>query len=147
MADPVRSAEPRVIVVDDDAGSRDAMALTLSKGGFATEAFDDARRALEFLQRTPTVRAVVTDLKMPGMDGLALTRAIVDRKMDVGVLLVTAFGSIESAVEAMRLGAEDFIPKPVDLFLLRKKVAQALEKREVEQERKESASGSTTSRR
>jgi DNA-binding NtrC family response regulator len=134
LADSTRVPDPKVLVIDDDAGSRAAMALAISKGGLPTESFDDARRALEFLQRTPSVRAVVTDLKMPGMDGLAFVRAVVDRKMDVGLLLVTAFGTIETAVEAMRVGADDYLTKPVDLFVLREKVRSAVEKREMKNE-------------
>ncbi|RMH23107.1 MAG: sigma-54-dependent Fis family transcriptional regulator [Acidobacteria bacterium] len=126
--------QPQVIVVDDETGSRESMAIALEKAGFVVRTFDDARLALELLAETPSVRVVVSDLRMPDMDGLAFIKEVRDRGLDVGIILVTAYGSVESAVEAMRLGADDYLTKPVDLYELRKRVENQLEKRRLRDE-------------
>ena len=71
---------------------------------------------------------------MPGMDGLAFLNEVRERKIDLGVILVTAYGSIESAVEAMRVGADDYLTKPVDLYELRKRVMNLIEKQQLKEE-------------
>ena len=125
---------PQVLVIDDETGSRESMAIAIEKAGFEVRTFDDARRALEFLQETPGVRLAVCDLRMPKMDGLGFLEAIREREFDLSVMLVTGFGSIESAVEAMRVGADDYLTKPVDLYELRKRVRNLLENRELKEE-------------
>src|SRR3569832_1653110 len=100
--------KPLVLVIDDETGSRESMAIALEKAGLAVRTFDDARKALEFLEENDTARLAVCDLKMPGMDGLGFLNEIRERKYDLGFILVTAYGSIESAVEAMRVGADDY---------------------------------------
>src|SRR5690606_631221 len=95
--------------------------------------FDDARKALDFLDQNTSVQLVLCDLRMPGgMDGLAFLQEVRRREFDLSVILVTGFGSIESAVEAMRVGADDYLTKPVDLFELRKRVKTRLERRQLE---------------
>jgi len=126
--------QPRVIVVDDETGSRESMAIALEKAGYVVRTFDDARQALEYLNVQDSVRVVVSDLRMPDMDGIAFIQQVRARGLDVGVLLVTAFGSVESAVEAMRVGADDYLTKPVDLYELRRRVESQLEKRRLEEE-------------
>jgi DNA-binding NtrC family response regulator len=127
-------AEPMVVVVDDETGSRESMAIALERAGWPTRTFDEAGKALEFLEHAPSVRLAICDLRMPVMDGLAFLNEIRQRDLDVAVLLVTAFGSIESAVEAMRVGADDYLTKPVDLYELRKRVANLLENRHLKEE-------------
>ena len=129
MADPTR-----VIVVDDETGSRESMAIAIEKAGFAVRTFDDANAALEYLADRPSVRVVVSDLRMPDMDGIAFIQEIRTRELDVSVVLVTAYGSVESAVEAMRVGADDYLTKPVDLYELRRRVEGQLEKRQLKEE-------------
>jgi len=125
------SAEAQVLVIDDDTGSREAMAIAIEKAGWPVERFDDAARALEYLDETNSAELAICDLRMPGMDGLAFLQEVRRREHDLSVLLVTAFGSIESAVEAMRVGADDYLTKPVDLYELRKKVTTHLERRQL----------------
>ena len=110
--------KPLVLVIDDETGSRESMAIAIEKAGLAVRTFDDARRALEFLEETEGVRLAVCDLRMPGMDGVAFLKEVRERKLDLGVILVTGYGTIESAVEAMRVGADDYLTKPVDLLAL-----------------------------
>ena len=126
--------KPLVLVIDDETGSRESMAIALEKAGLAVRTFDDARKALEFLDENDHARLAVCDLRMPGMDGLAFLQEVRERKLDLGVMLVTAYGSIESAVEAMRVGADDYLTKPVDLYELRQRVMNLIEKQQLKEE-------------
>jgi two-component system response regulator AtoC len=123
-----------VLVIDDETGSRESMAIAIEKAGLAVRTFDDARNALEFLDENDGVRLAVCDLRMPGTDGLAFLAEVRERKYDIGVILVTGYGSIESAVEAMRVGADDYLTKPVDLYELRKRVMNLIEKEQLKEE-------------
>jgi len=123
------AVEPQVLIIDDETGSRESMAIAIEKAGIAVRTFDDARKALEYLEETSTPQLAVCDLRMPGLDGLGFLQEIRGRGIDLAVLLVTGFGSIESAVEAMRVGADDYLTKPVDLYELRKRVMTHLDKR------------------
>jgi len=101
----------RVLVVDDDPGMREGMALSLKRSGFVTEQARSGEDALR-MTRPGAFDAVVTDLRMTGMDGLQLTARLKALDSALPVLLVTAFGSLDTAREAMRLGAFDFLSKP-----------------------------------
>lgn len=125
---------PQVIVIDDETGSRESMAIAIEKAGLSVRTFDDAGEALQFLQETPGVRLAVTDLRMPQMDGIGFINAVREQELDLAVVLVTGYGSIESAVEAMRVGADDYLTKPVDLYELRKRVRNLLENRQLKEE-------------
>lgn len=106
MANPLR-----VLVVDDDPGMRDGMAMSLKRAGFVTEQAKSGEEALR-MTRPGAFDAVVTDLRMIGMDGLQLTARLKALDPGMPVLLVTAFGSLDTAREAMRLGAFDYLSKP-----------------------------------
>jgi len=125
---------PQVLVIDDETGSRESMAIAIEKAGLGVRTFDDARKALEYLQERPEVRLAITDLRMPGMDGIGFIEEVRERELDLGIILVTGYGTIESAVEAMRVGADDYLTKPVDLYELRKRVRNLLENRELKEE-------------
>ncbi|HEX4496038.1 MAG TPA: sigma-54 dependent transcriptional regulator [Thermoanaerobaculia bacterium] len=120
-------------MIDDETGSRESMAIALEKAGLSVRTFDDARKALEFLDENEA-RLAVCDLRMPGMDGLAFLHEVRERKIDLNIMLVTAYGSIESAVEAMRVGADDYLTKPVDLYELRKRAMNLIEKQQLKEE-------------
>ena len=128
------SDTPSVLVIDDETGSRESMALAIEKTGLGVRTFDDAREALKYLQENPGVRLAVCDLRMPGMDGLGFLGEVRDNDLDLAVVLVTGYGSIESAVEAMQVGADDYLTKPIDLYELRKRVMNLLENRELKEE-------------
>lgn len=111
------------------------MAIAIERAGFTVRTFDDARKALEYLHTHPDVAELaVCDLRMPDMDGLAFINEVRQREIDLAIILVTGYGSIESAVEAMRQGADDYLTKPVDLYELRQRVRNHLEKRELKEE-------------
>ncbi|MCL4809181.1 MAG: response regulator, partial [Thermoanaerobaculia bacterium] len=118
--------EPLVLVVDDDAGSRRAMALTLTTDGRRVEEFGDADSALSRAVDDPSVGLVVTDLKMPGKTGIELATELAAARPDVSVLLVTAFGDIETLVKAKDLGTVDYVAKPVARDDLRLRASAAL---------------------
>ena len=125
---------PEVIVIDDEMGSRESMAIAVEKAGFTVRTFDEAEKALDFLARESGVRLAICDLRMPGMDGLGFLEAVRTREIELSVILVTGFGSIESAVEAMQVGADDYLTKPVDLYELRRRVRNLMENRELKEE-------------
>ena len=126
--------EPLVLVIDDETGSRESMAIALEKAGLKVRTFDDARRALEYLDTDPGAGLVVSDLKMPDMGGIEFLRTVRERDYDLAVILVTGFGSLETAVEALRVGADDYLTKPVDLYELRKRVKNLIENRQLKEE-------------
>jgi two-component system response regulator AtoC len=125
---------PLVLVIDDETGSRESMAIAIEKAGLAVRTVDEAKKALEYLDENDGARVAVCDLRMPGMDGLAFLNEVRERKYDLGVIFVTGYGSIESAVEAMRVGADDYLTKPVDLYELRKRVMNLIEKEQLREE-------------
>lgn len=126
-------ADSQVWVIDDETGSREAMAVALERGGYSVRTFDDARRALGQLEESEDPRVVVCDLRMPGLDGLHFLAEVRQKQLPISVIVVTAFGSIESAVEAMRAGADDYLTKPVDLYELRRRVANQVDRQRLQQ--------------
>ena len=101
----------RVCVVDDKALMRDSLAATLIQEDHAVEAFEDPRDALA-AARTSGFDVVVTDLSMPEMDGISLLKTLRGSGVETPVIVMTAYGSVATAVEAMKLGAYDYIQKP-----------------------------------
>ncbi len=118
----------RIVIVDDDPGVRQATTRALEKSGFLVTPFADGVEALAFLREHPDTELVVTDLRMPGIDGLEVLRRSREMIPDVGVLMITAYASLETAVGAMRFGAQDYIEKPVDIDILRARVSTLVEK-------------------
>lgn len=117
-----------VFFIDDEKAIRDSLRQGLELAGFACQDFDRAQKALDLL--TPEFPGIVlSDVKMPGLDGLELQRAVHLLDPDLPVVLVTAHGDINMAVEAIRAGAYDFIEKPFDPELILDLVRRALEKR------------------
>jgi DNA-binding NtrC family response regulator len=123
----------KILVVDDEAILRDAMAEALRRAGHDVDAFDSGRPAMERLAQG-SCDLVISDLRMPGMDGMAVLEEVGRLSPDVPVILVTAHGTVERAVEAMKKGAYDFIIKPFNLDELEILVARALEHRHLEVE-------------
>ena len=114
----VRDGKPltrhsRVLVVDDHASARTAVADVLEHAGYEVAACSSATEALNRLC-AERFEVVITDLQMPGMDGLELVRELQQRRAAVEVLMITAHASVASAVDAMRLGAFDYLEKPFD---------------------------------
>src|SRR5919201_5060275 len=114
----------RVLVVDDEQSLRKVLAATLQREGYEVTVCGDGEEAISSLERDGA-DVVVTDLVMPRMDGLSLLRKVVSRHPDVPVIVITAHGKIDSAVEAMKAGAFDFIAKPFDHGELKAIIAKA----------------------
>ncbi len=102
----------KILVVDDDDSLRRVVQFQLQKEGFTVSVAANGRKALEEIEANPP-DLVLTDLKMPGLSGLDLLKAVKSRYPEMTVILMTAFGTIENAVEAMKAGAFDYIIKPV----------------------------------
>ncbi|MGO4209534.1 sigma-54-dependent transcriptional regulator [Terriglobus sp. YAF25] len=108
----------KVLIVEDEPNARTGLAELVASWGYRTDVAGDGLEGLEKIQQwAPSI--VITDLRMPRMDGLELLDRISELQTKVAVIMVTAQGSIESAVEAMRIGAYDFIQKPIDPVRLR----------------------------
>ncbi|PRB80427.1 sigma-54 dependent transcriptional regulator [Pseudomonas sp. MYb185] len=114
---------PRILLVEDDRALREALADTLALGGYDYLEAADGEAALAVLQRE-SVAMVVSDVNMPGMDGHALLRALRERHPQLPVLLMTAYGTVQNAVSAMREGAVDYLVKPFEPAALLALVAQ-----------------------
>jgi DNA-binding NtrC family response regulator len=105
------SAPARILIVDDEEHIRKILTIMLSKKGYETQTAQGGKEALEKI-RASAFDAVITDMRMSGMDGLELLAAIKDYDPELIVLVVTAFSSVDNAIEAMRKGAYDYISKP-----------------------------------
>lgn len=123
----------RVLVVDDEENLRRVTQMKLQQAGYEAMTASDGQQALEVLARNPH-DLIITDLKMPGMSGMDLLRRVREDYPEIIVVVVTAFGTIESAVEAMKLGAHDYIIKPVNADALRLVVSRALEHHRLREE-------------
>ncbi len=111
-------AHEKVLIVEDEENERTGLAELVSSWGYRVETARDGQEGLETsLQFTPSI--VVTDIKMPRMGGIELLQQLSEQAGAMAVIMVTAQGSIESAVEAMRVGAYDYITKPIDTARLR----------------------------
>lgn len=115
----------RILVVDDEPQIRELLASALRRERYQVAVHDDARQALRDLERRPA-DVLITDLRMPGMNGLELIQAAKDLRASLGSILITAFASTETAVQALRYGADDYLTKPFGLDDLRKVVKRVL---------------------
>ena len=121
----------KVLIVEDEAHARTGLTELVASWGFRAECAADGVEGLERVRQwSPGI--VVTDLKMPRMDGMELLARIRELQQRVVVIMLTAQGSIESAVEAMRMGAYDYIPKPVDPVRLKTILQNASRQREAD---------------
>jgi len=126
-------AKARVLVVDDEKSMRDLLSITLEKEGYDVLTAAGGEAAIEALRRDVT-DAVITDLRMPKVDGLQVLRAAKEISPDVAVIVITAVASTETAVEAMKLGAYDYITKPFKLDEVSLIVRNALERKRLRDE-------------
>jgi DNA-binding NtrC family response regulator len=126
-------SRPHILVVEDDESLRRVTQVQLEQAGYEVATAANGDEALAMLARAPQ-DLVITDLRMPGLGGMQLLRRIKAEHPEVIVIVVTAFGTIESAVEAMKLGAYDYLTKPVHADALRLIVGRALEHHRLRQE-------------
>jgi DNA-binding NtrC family response regulator len=124
-----------IFVVDDDDGSREAMARALARVGHDVHQYAAADEALARLEADDPVDVIVSDVRMPGMDGYELLRHVRSLRPELPFLLVTAFGEVKDAVTAItEEGADDYLTKPVEMQELRKRVQLHLDRRVLRRE-------------
>ena len=124
---------PRILVVDDERSMRELLAIVLRREGYEVLLAENGRAAIDLLEREP-VDLLISDIKMPDLSGVDVLRAAKQIDQDILGIMITAFASTESAVEAMRLGACDYLSKPFDIDLLKMKVREKIENRQLRQE-------------
>jgi len=122
----VDNSKIKILVVDDEQGLCAGLQEGLRREGYLVDAANDAATAVKLASQS-LYNLVISDVKMPGVGGLELLAQIRERSRDTLFILMTAFSTVENAVEAMRLGAYDYLPKPIDLKRLRLQVQKALE--------------------
>ena len=120
----------RILVVDDEEHLRRMMRITLEASGYTVTEAADGDEGLKLFGDGTSFDATLLDQRMPGMDGLEVLRRMKQQRPDAVVIMVTAYGTIELAVDAMKLGATDFVRKPMIPDTVRNAVAAALAKRE-----------------
>jgi two-component system response regulator PilR (NtrC family) len=132
--EPAIDARPaRILVVDDERSMRELLAIVLRREGYEVLLAENGRAAIETLEREP-VDILISDIKMPDLSGVEVLRAAKQIDKNILGIMITAFASTETAVEAMRLGACDYLSKPFDVDLLRMKVREKIENRHLRQE-------------
>ena len=119
---------PRILVVDDEEAIRSGLAEILREEGYDVETAGDAQAALQRV-RDEIVDLICTDVRMPGMSGLELIERVKQESPETEVIVITGFASLQSAVDAVKRGAEDYLAKPFDLDEVRLTVKRALEKK------------------
>ncbi len=124
-----------ILVVDDEAAQRDALAGFLKKKGHNPKTAETGEEAFQKI-KNETIDLVLTDMRMPGMDGQELLKNIKQLNPDIDVIVMTAYGNVESATQAMKNGAADFITKPIDLEQLELAMAKTLERKQLISENK-----------
>src|SRR6202163_4841428 len=125
--------KPTILIVDDEPGVRSALAGVLSDEGYEVESVASGEACLERLTRG-SVDLVILDVWLPGMDGLATLARLRERQVDAQIVLISGHGNIESAVRAIKLGAFDFVEKPLSLEKTVLVVRNALRQRRLEAE-------------
>jgi DNA-binding NtrC family response regulator len=123
----------RILVIDDDAIACEFLQEALSRAGYEVDAFTLAKKALR--EDLSTYDLLMSDIRMPDMDGLQFLRQVHEKWPELPVILMTAYGSLETTMEALRLGAWDYISKPFSPDQIRAMVKKVLEVRELQQRR------------
>ncbi len=123
----------KILIVDDEQGMRQLLSLVFGRANHLVRAAESGRRALDMLRAEPA-DLIISDVKMPDLDGIEMLRAVREFLPDVAVIMMTAFATVEAAREAFKLGADDFIQKPFDIDELKLIVEKALERLRLLQE-------------
>src|SRR4029077_11750038 len=120
----------QVLIVDDEPNLRRILSAQLTRDGYDVLTAEDGEQGLHLL-REHHIDLVITDLKMPKVDGMTLLRRALEEEPELPIILITAHGTIDTAVEALKLGAFDFVTKPFDKDEVRQIVGKALKTREL----------------
>src|SRR5919112_2431742 len=128
--------KPTVLIVDDEAGVRSALSGVLRDEGYTVEAVDSGESCLDRVRRA-TFDVIILDIWLPGLDGLATLEKLQELRIDAPVIMISGHGNIESAVRAIKVGAFDFVEKPLSLDKTVAVVANAVRQRRLEVENRE----------
>jgi len=123
--------QAKILVVEDDPDIRKILELFLGEKGFRVKIADGAPRALELLSEEP-IDLILSDVRMPGMSGLDLLRHVKEQDPEIQLVLMSAYSSVKDAVEAIQLGAADYVEKPIDFRRLERVLHTVLEKRQLQ---------------
>jgi two-component system response regulator PilR (NtrC family) len=123
----------KILIVDDELSMREFLGILLDREGYRTDLADSAEAAIKLME-SGSYDLILSDVNMPGLDGLALLKRVKEVSPDTAVLMITAFSTAEQAVEAMKFGAYDYIPKPFKVEEIKVLIGNALEKRELKKE-------------
>lgn len=126
-------AKGNILVVDDEKSMREILEIFLKSEGYGVATAENGEKAIEAVKKD-IFDLIITDMKMPRVNGLELLRSVKQITPDVAVVLITAFGTTESAVEAMKLGAYDYIQKPFQMDNIRLVVKNALDKQKLKKD-------------
>jgi len=126
-----RRDQAKVLVVEDDPDIRAILAVFLGDKGFNVKVADSGHRALELLGEEP-VDLILSDVRMPGMTGMELLRTVKERDPEIELVLMSAYSCVRDAVEAIQLGAADYVEKPIDFRRLERVLQTVLEKRSLQ---------------
>jgi two-component system, NtrC family, response regulator PilR len=124
---------PRILVADDERSMRELLAIVLRREGYDVLLAENGREAITLIEKEP-IDLLISDIKMPDVSGVEVLRAAKRVDQDILGIMITAFASTETAVEAMRLGACDYLSKPFDIDLLKMKVREKIDNRQLKQE-------------
>ena len=127
MAEKIKSDQKNILVVDDDTGVRTVFSSILRKEGYRVTAVKNGYEAIKVIDEESFDLALV-DLRMPGLDGIQVLEKIKSRRPQTRVIIYSAYGSVEDAVEAMRKGAADYLNKPFSPNELELSLKKTLEK-------------------
>lgn len=125
--------QARILIVDDELSMREFLSILLEREGYATDQAESAEAALKLMESVG-YDLVISDINMPGLDGMVLLEKVKKLSPETAVLMITAFSTAEQAVEAMKLGAYDYIAKPFKVEEIKVLVGKALEKRNLQRE-------------
>src|SRR6476661_3100794 len=124
-----------VHVIDDDEAMRDSLAFLLGAAGMEVRTYESATGFLDVVSKVATTGCVITDVRMPGMSGIDLLRRLRELELGIPVIVITGHGDVPLAVEAMKIGALDFLEKPFDDEVLLASVRSALNQLNQDQKR------------
>src|SRR4030095_6771098 len=131
QAESNQAMSQRILIIDDEEHIRRVIRITLEAAGYVVGEAGDGNEGLRVFGDGSAWDAVILDQRMPGIDGLEVLRRMKERTRGAKVIMATAYASIEIAVDAMKLGASDFVRKPMTPEMLRNAVAAALDKQPV----------------
>jgi len=109
----VTNERKTVLVVDDEENARIGLSCFLTQEGYDVAIASDGEEALEVLRENPHTSLIISDINMPGMNGMSLLREVNRQHPETAIIMVTAYGEVESYIDAMNLGAFDYLHKPV----------------------------------